>query len=56
MNLEDIKKDLIAFKGNTFIYSRSRNENAEPVFFYKIMSVKEMQFIDKNPGALNAQD
>ena len=53
MHLEEINKDLIAFKGNVFIYAKSCNENVEPVFFYKILSIKEMKLIDENPALLN---
>jgi hypothetical protein len=56
MSLEEIKKDLIAFKGNKFIYARSCNKNAEAVFFCKILSIEEMELIDENPGSLIAQD
>ena len=56
MNLEEISKGLIAFKGNTLIYASAQNETAEPVFSCRTLSFKEMQLIDKNPALLNAQD
>jgi hypothetical protein len=56
MSLKEIKKDLIAFKGNQFIYDKSCNENAEALFCYKILSMEELELIDENPASLIAQD
>lgn len=56
MNLEMILKDLIAFKGNKFIYSKSCSKCAEPVIVYKMLSSAEMKVIDENEALLIAQD
>jgi len=56
MHLEEIKNDLIAFKGSTFIYAKSHNKNADPVLFFKILSINDMKLIDENPAFLNCQD
>ena len=55
MRLEKITYDLIAFKGNTLIY-KSRNENAKQVFFYKKLSIRQMELIDENQTLLISQD
>jgi hypothetical protein len=56
MSIEEIKKNLIAFEGNKFIYAKSCNENAEAVFFCKTLSINEMKLIDENPALLITQD
>lgn len=56
MNIEEIKKGLIAYKGNRFIYTRVNHEAAEPVYFCRVLSYKEMKLINKNPALLAVQD
>lgn len=53
MSINEIKKNLVAFKGNMFLYANPNRENDDNDFLVKILSVNELELIDENPDVFN---